>query len=74
MLMRISSRWLSVVGGLLAALTVVLLILPAPAENWPQWRGPNNDGISHEKDLPAEWSATIMSIFAALPWACVWIP
>ncbi len=30
----------------------------ARAENWPQWRGPNNDGISNEKNLPAEWSAT----------------
>ena len=28
------------------------------AENWPQWRGPNNDGISHEKGIPAKWSAT----------------
>lgn len=23
---------------------------------WPQWRGPNNDGISSEKNLPAEFS------------------
>jgi outer membrane protein assembly factor BamB len=30
----------------------------ARAENWPQWRGPNDDGISHEPNLPAEWSAT----------------
>jgi outer membrane protein assembly factor BamB len=29
----------------------------ARAENWPQWRGPNNDGISHETNLPAEWDA-----------------
>jgi outer membrane protein assembly factor BamB len=28
------------------------------AENWPQWRGPNNDGISGETNLPAEWNAT----------------
>ncbi|MGL6075374.1 MAG: PQQ-binding-like beta-propeller repeat protein [Fimbriiglobus sp.] len=27
------------------------------AENWPQWRGPNNDGVSTEKNLPAEWGA-----------------
>jgi outer membrane protein assembly factor BamB len=26
------------------------------AENWPQWRGPGNDGISQEKNLPTEWS------------------
>lgn len=28
------------------------------AENWPQWRGPNNDGISSETNLPTNWSAT----------------
>ena len=25
------------------------------AENWPSWRGVRNDGISHEKNLPAEF-------------------
>jgi len=30
----------------------------AKAENWPQWRGPTDDGISRETDLPVEWSAT----------------
>jgi len=28
----------------------------ASAENWPQWRGPELNGISHEKNLPAKWS------------------
>jgi hypothetical protein len=28
------------------------------AQNWPNWRGPNNDGISNEKNLPDTWSAT----------------
>lgn len=27
-------------------------------DNWPQWRGPNGDGISRETNLPAHWSAT----------------
>jgi outer membrane protein assembly factor BamB len=27
------------------------------AENWPQWRGPGRDGISHETHLPAVWAA-----------------
>ncbi len=31
---------------------------PAAAENWPQWRGPHDDGISTEKNLPTHWSAT----------------
>lgn len=26
------------------------------AENWPNWRGPHEDGISSEKNLPTEWS------------------
>jgi outer membrane protein assembly factor BamB len=26
------------------------------AENWPNWRGPNYDGISHESNLPTTWS------------------
>ena len=30
----------------------------ADADNWPQWRGPNNDGICNETHLPTEWSAT----------------
>jgi outer membrane protein assembly factor BamB len=33
------------------------LALPALAENWPQWRGPNLDGTSPEKNLPVTWSA-----------------
>jgi outer membrane protein assembly factor BamB len=32
--------------------------LPACADNWPQWRGPRNDGISQEKNIPVEWSET----------------
>ena len=26
--------------------------------NWPQWRGPSGQGVSTEKNLPVEWSAT----------------
>ncbi len=26
------------------------------AEDWPQWRGPNRDGVSKESPLKAEWS------------------
>lgn len=28
------------------------------AEDWPQWRGPRLDGISTEKNLPVQWTAT----------------
>src|SRR5436190_13316799 len=27
-----------------------------PAENWPQWRGPDLNGVSHEKNLPVRWN------------------
>ena len=33
-------------------------ISPTQAENWPQWRGPRNDGVSLETGLPTTWSAT----------------
>lgn len=39
----------------LAALAAVAA--PAAADNWPQWRGPKNDGHSAEKNLPTEWAA-----------------
>ncbi len=40
---------------LAAGLFATLLAAPAPAENWPQWRGPKNDGHSSETGLPTEW-------------------
>ncbi len=30
----------------------------ATVPNWPQWRGPTNDGICTEKNIPTKWSAT----------------
>ncbi len=30
----------------------------ASAENWPNWRGPTNDGVTAEAELPLKWSAT----------------
>jgi outer membrane protein assembly factor BamB len=43
-----------------ALLLAVLAIFPtiAYADNWPQWRGPGNRGISAETKLPLTWSAT----------------
>ena len=37
---------------------VCVLLWPAAAENWPQWRGPSLNGVSGEKNLPLRWSAT----------------
>jgi outer membrane protein assembly factor BamB len=43
----------------LASILLALFVLsPVRGENWPQWRGPNRDGISHETHLPATWSTT----------------
>ncbi len=50
----------------------------ALADNWPQWRGPKNDGHSAEKGLPTEWGPDknvvwklkMPGISAATP--CVW--
>lgn len=42
------------VGSLLA----VFLTAPLAAENWPQWRGPQLNGISAETNLPVKWTTT----------------
>jgi outer membrane protein assembly factor BamB len=36
----------------------VVCVAVAQAGDWPQFRGPNNTGMSEEKQLPDEWSAT----------------
>ena len=41
-----------VVSLLLSALTAPAL----RADNWPGWRGPTNQGVSREQDLPLEWA------------------
>jgi outer membrane protein assembly factor BamB len=44
---------LKVLFAFVIALGSVRIIL---AENWPQWRGPNLNGVSSEKNLPARWT------------------
>jgi outer membrane protein assembly factor BamB len=36
-------------------LLAALCAAPALADNWPQWRGPDNDGVCRETNLPANW-------------------
>ena len=64
---------------LAAAMVAALGMAPAShADNWPQWRGPRNDGISTEQGLPASWSKTVNVVWrtplpgraGATP--CVW--
>ncbi len=46
--------------GLRAVIALVLAAfvgIAAHADDWPQWRGPNRDGISKEKGLLKKWPA-----------------
>jgi hypothetical protein len=36
--------------------TLLVLFVVARADNWPQWRGPNLNGVSNEKNLPVKWT------------------
>jgi outer membrane protein assembly factor BamB len=43
------------------SLLAACLLLPAPAaraDNWPHWRGPAQDGVSKETNIPTEWDET----------------
>ncbi len=40
---------------LVFAAVMSLTITSAFADNWPQWRGPNLNGVSNEKNLPVKW-------------------
>ncbi len=56
-------------------LAATLVSSAARAENWPNWRGPNQDGSSPEKGLPAKfsktegvkWSAALPGLSASVP-------
>jgi outer membrane protein assembly factor BamB len=43
--------------SLLASSLALAAAAAAPAENWPQWRGPTGDGICTETNLPTQWGA-----------------
>ena len=49
-------RW--AIGTAVAASILACSWQPLRAENWPQWRGAQNDGVSHETSLPTHWSKT----------------
>src|SRR5262245_19638360 len=52
------SMLLSGIVDLVSLPQPLLIILPEVSANWPQWRGPEGQGISTEKGLPTEWSST----------------
>ena len=39
-----------------AAFSLGLTAALASAENWPNWRGPLNNGISSERNIAVEWA------------------
>jgi outer membrane protein assembly factor BamB len=41
-----------------AIIIILLISLPVPANDWPQWRGPFFNGSTDEKNLPDSWSQT----------------
>jgi outer membrane protein assembly factor BamB len=44
--------------ALLACLLTAAFVTNAAAADWPQWRGADGSGVSHETNLPEEWSET----------------
>jgi outer membrane protein assembly factor BamB len=56
-------------------LPLVLTSLPLKAEDWPQWRGPNHDGVTSEQsgwngqtwDLTRKWQADVGTGMGASP-------
>ncbi|HXM33997.1 MAG TPA: PQQ-binding-like beta-propeller repeat protein, partial [Pyrinomonadaceae bacterium] len=46
----------------------LILITPALASDWAEWRGPARDGISLEKGLPSKWSPTGVNLAWKAPY------
>jgi outer membrane protein assembly factor BamB len=44
--------------SLLVTVAAAFAADPVPTANWPQWRGPQSQGIAAGKNLPSQWSAT----------------
>jgi outer membrane protein assembly factor BamB len=42
--------------SLLACSALALRLQPADDQNWPQWRGPEGNGISRATNLPVSWA------------------
>ena len=54
--MYTSSRRIARRAILIAAVLVAAFTFPAMAGDWANWRGPNNNGTTDEKNLPSKWS------------------
>jgi len=49
----------------LTAIWILAAAVPLWADNWPQWRGPEGNGISRESNLPLVWTKT-----SGIAWQC----
>ncbi len=49
----------------LSVLCLLVVAVPAAADNWPQWRGPTGDGVCRETNLPIAWSEDF-----GIQWKC----
>ncbi len=55
--MDMLTRLVSIVlGALIAALPGVAALADSPDDNWPNWRGPNADGVAVKGSPPVTWS------------------
>ncbi|MBL7152087.1 MAG: PQQ-binding-like beta-propeller repeat protein [Phycisphaerae bacterium] len=52
---------------LIPAISAILLSSAVQAQNWPRFRGPNGQGISHAKTIPAKWTQGDYNWKVALP-------
>src|SRR3982074_2748957 len=59
--MRVKSRLLATIAGLCLCLSVGFVATwahtRASSSDWPQWRGPERNGISRERGLLKQWPA-----------------
>jgi outer membrane protein assembly factor BamB len=53
--MKTRARIVSLFGTILTGITLTVSTACLRAEDWPQWRGPQRNGISQEKGLLQEW-------------------
>jgi outer membrane protein assembly factor BamB len=55
--------------ALMAAALSLPWLLPVPlrAEDWPQWRGPNRDGVWHETDILESFPAGGLKVHWRVP-------
>lgn len=47
-----------ILGAMSGAPALLTAAEKSGATNWPQWRGPDSNGVATDANLPTEWSAT----------------